>query len=442
MNETKKMRSIARNINRSWVAGLFAAFLLFDILAAGLTIGGWCYFQETKTGAEFSLKTPRHFETIDADQIPEEHQGYAQRSKRWILIPFQDTMIRAQYVYEDSSGKKQTVYAGKFLVFSWRCLALIILIQLLSLLSDMLTGSRKARRQLAPLYEMTQKAKELTDAAAFDESKFHDLEDAISQISPTGPDARLQTGDTELEGLEQAVNSLLGRMRQSYQQQARFVSDASHELRTPIAVIQGYANMLDRWGKEDEKILAESIDAIKSESDHMKKLVEQLLFLARGDSGRTKLTMEEFSLRETIKEVFDESVMIDSDHHYHLKESEDLKITGDAAMVKQAARILVDNAAKYTPAGADIVLQVKKNEKNHPCFVVQDEGIGIAAGDVSHVFERFFRADPARGRDSGGTGLGLSIAKWIVDRHGGYFQVLSREEIGTRITVCFPQNPH
>ena len=82
MNETKKMRSIARNINRSWVAGLFAAFLLFDILAAGLTIGGWCYFQETKTGAEFSLKTPRHFETIDADQIPEEHQGYAQRSKR------------------------------------------------------------------------------------------------------------------------------------------------------------------------------------------------------------------------------------------------------------------------------------------------------------------------------------------------------------------------
>lgn len=442
MNETKKMRSIARNINRSWVASLFAAFLLFDILAVGMTIGGWCYFQETSTGTEFSIKTSRHFETIDADQIPKEHQGYAEKSRRWLLIPFQDTMIRAQYVYENPRGEKQTVYAGKFLVFSWRCLSLVILIQVLSLLSDILTGSRKARRQLAPLYEMTQKTKALTDAAAFDESKFHDLEDAISQISPTGPDARLQTGNTELEGLEQAVNSLLDRMRQSYQQQARFVSDASHELRTPIAVIQGYANMLDRWGKEDEKILAESIDAIKSESDHMKKLVEQLLFLARGDSGRTKLSMEEFSLRETIKEVFDESVMIDSDHHYHLKESEDLSITGDPAMVKQAARILVDNAAKYTPSGADIILQVKRNEKNHPCFVVQDEGIGIAAGDVSHVFERFFRADPARGRDSGGTGLGLSIAKWIVDRHGGYFQVLSREEIGTRITVCFPQKNH
>lgn len=442
MNETKKMRSIARNINRSWVASLFAAFLLFDILAVGMTIGGWCYFQETSTGTEFSIKTSRHFETIDADQIPKEHQSYAEKSRRWLLIPFQDTMIRAQYVYENPRGEKQTVYAGKFLVFSWRCLSLVILIQVLSLLSDILTGSRKARRQLAPLYEMTQKTKALTDAAAFDESKFHDLEDAISQISPTGPDARLQTGNTELEGLEQAVNSLLDRMRQSYQQQARFVSDASHELRTPIAVIQGYANMLDRWGKEDEKILAESIDAIKSESDHMKKLVEQLLFLARGDSGRTKLSMEEFSLRETIKEVFDESVMIDSDHHYHLKESEDLSITGDPAMVKQAARILVDNAAKYTPSGADIILQVKRNEKNHPCFVVQDEGIGIAAGDVSHVFERFFRADPARGRDSGGTGLGLSIAKWIVDRHGGYFQVLSREEIGTRITVCFPQKNH
>ena len=438
MNETKKMKSISRNINRSWVAGLFAAFLLFDILAAGMAVTGWCYFQETARGQEFHIKTTRHFETIDKDRIPKEHQQFAKDSQRWKVVPFRDTLIRAQYVFKGADGRETAIYAGKFLIFFWRCLLLILVIQLITLLSDMLTGSRKARKQLAPLYEMTQLAKELTDAAVFDEEKFHHLEDAISRISPTGPDARLHTGDSELQGLEQAVNSLLDRMRQSYRQQARFVSDASHELRTPIAVIQGYANMLDRWGKEDETILEESISAIKSESDHMKKLVEQLLFLARGDSGRTKLTMEEFSLTDLIREVYDESIMIDQDHRYTFDGEEAIRLTGDCAMIKQAARILVDNAAKYTQAGAEIKLRVRQNEKGHSCFVVQDEGIGIPGKDLPHIFERFFRADPARNRDSGGTGLGLSIAKWIVEKHEGYFQLLSREELGTRITVCFP----
>ncbi len=438
MNQTKKMRSISRNMNRTWVAGLFSAFLFFDLLVAIMAVSGWCYFQETAKGQEFQLSTPRHFERITEDKIPKS-AGISDGSTGFLKNPpFRDTLARTQYVHQ-ADGKETSIYAGKFLLFTWRCILFLLLLQLLILLSEILTGSRKARKQLAPLYEISQMAKDLTDAASFDEERFHHLEDAISQISPTGPDARLQTGDAELEGLEQAVNSLLDRMRQSYQQQARFVSDASHELRTPIAVIQGYANMLDRWGKEDEKILEESIAAIKSESDHMKKLVEQLLFLARGDSGRTKLSMEPFSLTEIIKEVFDESVMIDQEHHYQLKGADDIKMTGDSSMIKQAARILVDNAAKYTPKGYDIVLQVKKNEKGHNCFVVQDEGIGISEEDMPHMFERFFRADPARGRENGGTGLGLSIAKWIVDKHGGYFQVLSRQELGTRITVCFPQ---
>ncbi len=315
---------------------------------------------------------------------------------------------------------------------------LAALLQLLALLVEILIGSRKTRKHLAPLYEISQMARDLTSATAFDEEKFHNLEDAISRISPTGGNSQLHTGDAELAGLEQAVNNLLERMRQSYQQQARFVSDASHELRTPISVIQGYANMLDRWGKDDENILEESIAAIKSESEHMKKLVEQLLFLARGDSGRTKLVMKEFSLTEMMQEVFDESVMIDAAHCYQLKGDEDVRIIGASSMIKQAARILVDNAAKYTPEGSEIVLRTARNEKGNGCFVVQDEGIGISQEDVPHMFERFFRSDPARNRENGGTGLGLSIAKWIIDRHGGSFQVLSWEEIGTRITVYFP----
>ena len=100
--------------------------------------------------------------------------------------------------------------------------------------------------------------------------------------------------------------------------------------------------------------------------------------------------------------------------------------------------LLLDNAVKYTPEGSSIILKTMLTN-NTPSFIVQDEGIGIRGNDIPHVFERFFRSDPARRKDNGGTGLGLSIAKWIIDKHGGYFSILSREDIGTRITVSLPQ---
>ena len=274
----------------------------------------------------------------------------------------------------------------------------------------------------------------------FDEEKFHSLEDAISKISPTSSEERIHIGDSEFKGLEDAINKLLDRMRDSYRQQARFVSDASHELRTPISVIQGYANMLDRWGKSDESVLDESIEAIKSEAENMKNLVEQLLFLARGINGKTQLTITEFSLSDMIKNVVEESKMIDDKHIYSYIKLEDVNIYGDSGLLKQTARILVENAAKYTEEGEDIILKIGRNNKGEAYFSVQDNGIGMDAEDVPHIFERFFRADTARVRKNGGTGLGLSIAKWIIDNHNGYFSVLSRKEVGTRITVYLPQN--
>uniref|UniRef100_UPI00242020BD sensor histidine kinase n=1 Tax=Clostridium tertium TaxID=1559 RepID=UPI00242020BD len=270
---------------------------------------------------------------------------------------------------------------------------------------------------------------------AFDEQKFHSLEDAISKISPVESDERIHIGDNELQGLEEAINNLLDRMRESYRQQVRFVSDASHELRTPISVIQGYANMLDRWGKDDVEVLEESIAAIKSESENMKNLVEQLLFLARGINGKTQLKIVEFSLNDMMKEVLEESKMIDRYHTYTYIDSENINVYGDISLLKQTARILIENAAKYTDKREEIILKCGKNDNNEPYFSVQDNGIGMDENDVVHIFERFFRADTARVRKNGGTGLGLSIAKWIIDSHNGYFSVLSRKEIGTRITV-------
>lgn len=170
----------------------------------------------------------------------------------------------------------------------------------------------------------------------------------------------------------------------------------------------------------------------------MNKLVEQLLFLARGDNGRQPVNMTVFSLSDMIREVHTEAEMIDPDHEYILDIKENININADVSMMKQTARILCDNAKKYTPKGNTITLRVLHNEEGECCFEVQDTGIGIDEKDIPRIFDRFYRSDPARSRETGGTGLGLSIAKWIVERHSGHFEVISFKDIGTRITVCLP----
>ena len=185
-------------------------------------------------------------------------------------------------------------------------------------------------RLLSPLHQMSQTAQELSNAR-FDEQKYHELENAIAAISPSTPDAKLSTGDSDLLGLENAVNSLLKRMHESYRQQNRFVSDASHELRTPISVIRGYAEMLDRWGKDDPKVLSESVTAIRTEADNMQQLVEQLLFLARGDAGRNQPRLKALDLSKLMREVYEEYVMIDKAHAWRIQADESIPAVGDPA---------------------------------------------------------------------------------------------------------------
>ena len=355
------------------------------------------------------------------------------------------------YIISMSHKASRVVDATAYFYVAVAGMILISIANALITLFSRAFSKMQISKQLAPLSNLAQTAIKLSAESdsstpkgysagtdSYDEKQIHNLESAIDSIMPDSPDAALHTGDKDLQSLEDAINSLIKRTRDSYSQQIRFVSDASHELRTPIAVVKGYTDMLDRWGKKDEKILDESIAAIKTETEHMNRLVEQLLFLARGDSGRTKLSFEKFSLSDMLREVYEESVMIDSGHKWVISAVDEVTAQGDAAMLKQATRILVDNAAKYTPEGNLITLKATTDSNGAPTIVVQDNGIGIAGQDMSHIFDRFYRSDPARGRQQGGTGLGLSIAKWIVDRHNGYFEVVSREEIGTRISIHLP----
>ncbi len=407
-SKNKNVTSIAIKLNSIFVRDIFFKFLLIDICIIIGFIGAWCIEGELNFYGEFVKNAQRSFN----------------------FYPIETATYKVIF----DNGSVMIKEASNFLNLLIRVIAAIGIIELIMLLSEMIFGTSKNRRVLKPLNEIAETASRLSDIA-FDEQKFHSLEDAISKISPVESDERIHIGDNELQGLEEAINNLLDRMRESYRQQARFVSDASHELRTPISVIQGYANMLDRWGKDDEEVLEESIAAIKSESENMKNLVEQLLFLARGINGKTQLKIVEFSLNDMMKEVLEESKMIDRYHTYTYIDSENINVYGDISLLKQIARILIENAAKYTDKREEIILKCGKNDNNEPYFSVQDNGIGMDENDVVHIFERFFRADTARVRKNGGTGLGLSIAKWIIDSHNGYFSVLSRKEIGTRITV-------
>ena len=411
INKSKNVTSIAIKLNSIFVRKLFSKFLWIDIFLILFLIGYWCIDLEINFYGEFLLNAKRTF----------------------VFFPIESST----YTVVFDNGKTMIKDASSYLYIIQRVAQSIAIIEGIFLLKEIIFGTMKIRRTLKPLDQIAETASRLSNMT-FDEEKFQNLEEAISKISPVISDERIYTGDSELHGLEEAINNLLERMRDSYKQQARFVSDASHELRTPISVIQGYANMLDRWGKNDESVLNESIEAIKSESENMKNLVEQLLFLARGINGKTQINPKEFLLNDMMNEVLEESKMIDEKHIYKYYSSEEIIVQGDIGLLKQAARILIENAAKYTEENEVIMLKTGINEKGEPYFSIQDNGIGMDEKDIPHIFERFFRADTARVRKNGGTGLGLSIAKWIVDGHKGYFSVLSRKGIGTRITIFLP----
>ena len=432
MNVNRRFNSIARRISRSWQWKRLWQIFWLNLLALAAVLAAYLYAQETAVTGAFAGWHMARALTLDGGL-----SGMA--ALRSLVYTF--TYEGVDHVVALEGFVDLTCrFGGPLIAFEGGCWVL-----------SFLGGSRRARKLLKPLDRMAQAAQRLTDESSarrsaerdqaqrlygggVDEAKFHDLENAIGQIDIDG---RLSTGDKDLQGLESAINDLLDRMQAAYRQQAQFVSDASHELRTPIAVIQGYVKMLDRWGKDDEKVLEESIAAIKTETEHMKTLVEQLLFLARGDSGRQQLNPEPMDLAALMDEVLDEYRMIDPTHEWRRGGMSPAPATADPALIKQAARVLVDNAMRYTPEGGSIRLSAGTAD-GHSFLEVQDGGIGIDEKDVPHMFDRFFRADPARARQSGGTGLGLSIARWIVERHGGHFEVLSRPGIGTRIRVVLP----
>ena len=260
----------------------------------------------------------------------------------------------------------------------------------------------------------------------------------VKEISEENISARLDPVETqdELKELAEQINSMLDSLQQAFERQENFVSDASHELKTPLAVIAGYANLLRRWGKDDPKVLDEAVNAISRESENMKRIVEQLLWLAK--IGDFTLNCTTFNLYETVSDVVEGYKLLNSGHQIDLSGELSVTLNTDKNLLTEAVRTLVDNAIKYTPAENGVIKLFIECVDGGVEIAVQDNGMGISEADRAQIFDRFFRCDKVRGRESGSSGLGLTICKQIVEMMGGTISVDSEIGKGSTFTIALP----
>lgn len=243
--------------------------------------------------------------------------------------------------------------------------------------------------------------------------------------------------DDEIRTLAVTFNDMISRLEISFNKQKQFISDASHELRTPISVIQGYANLMDRWGKSEPEILQESIDSIKDETQHMSELIKKLLFLANDEQNKKSIQKEALNLNEITEEVIKEFKLLEDNSEIYFERSQEVYICGDFDLIKQLICIFIENAIKYSSDKRKIYVYVYKDIKNS--FIsIKDNGIGIKDEDIPYIFDRFFRGDKSRSKEIPGNGLGLSIAQWIVKQHSGNIEVKSKGGEGTEFIVKLP----
>ena len=275
------------------------------------------------------------------------------------------------------------------------------------------------RRALKPVDNLSQKAAAITQ---------HSLSERLPVV---------RSGD-ELERLSVSLNLMISRLEDTINSSKQFVADASHELRTPLAVLRGELENL----AQDAQLRAQTRETLGSsleEVDRLAEIVEGLLALSRLDTGEARAEWVRFDLAALVATTADQMSLLAEDKHITVvcDSSERVMIEGDQARLKQVVVNLLDNAIKYTPNGGHIKLKIAQEEGN-AVLDVADDGIGIPADALPHVFKRFFRVDGSRSRDQGGAGLGLSIVKSICDAHGARVEVSSTSGQGSRFRIRQP----
>jgi len=295
----------------------------------------------------------------------------------------------------------------------------LVLGALASMLVAGLAGWISTKQALAPLGNVTQVAQQITRA-----------DDLSRRIPYHGPD------EDEVGQLINAFNLTLSRLENLFNTQRRFLADVGHELRTPLTVIRGNVDLMRRMNDMD----IESMESISNEVERLSRLVGDLLLLAQAESGKLPLHRQVVELDTILLQVMQQMRVLARDRlSLRLGDIDQVITCVDQDRIKQVLVNLIGNAINYTPAGGEVVVGLGK-DAGSARITVSDNGPGIPAEDLPHIFERFYRGEKARTRqkDGKGYGLGLSIAYWIVRNHGGRIDVDSRNGVGTTFCVWLP----
>ncbi len=334
---------------------------------------------------------------------------------------------RFRFLFEKLTvnGKEYTVETGLPADDAFETLRLfrayLLMFAPVLLLLASVVGYWMSRRALSPVDALVRTARDVSGA---------NLSSRLEKLS---------TGD-ELQRLADTLNEMLDRIETAFARVTQFTADASHELRTPVSLIRTEAELALRRARTEEEY-QESLRHILLESERTTALIEQLLALARADSGREALCLQPVDLSALLHEVANSWKQVAAIRNLEFSASIDEQeafVTGDESLLHRLAGILLDNAFKYTPSPGRVSLTLN-NRDQVAVITVRDSGIGIPKDDQGRVFERFYRVDKSRTRAQGGNGLGLSIAQWIVAQHHGSISVESNPGDGTTFRVELPK---
>jgi signal transduction histidine kinase len=298
---------------------------------------------------------------------------------------------------------------------------------ILATLATILAIAMRIRRSLQPLQEMSRMA------------------GAISAADLNNAQLQLNNAPTEVKELAQTFNLMLSRLGDAWEQQRQFIGNISHELRTPLTVVSGYLQSLLRRSNNLNDYQREALETAGAEADRTIKLLQDLLDLARADSGYTRYHLAPILLNDLVSEVADLTGEFGDSASLRLRErsiqieaKNNVEAMVDRDRLKQVLINLLDNAIKYSEAAQPIELIVEQIDRQ-AIIRVRDRGIGIPLQDLSRIFERFYRVDENRARTTGGYGLGLAISKTLVEGMGGKIMVRSTVGEGSEFSIVLPK---
>lgn len=379
-----------RILNKKIKLPYFLNYNVYDLENGSVVLSNFFYNQPSSTQSQ-TLHTPCF------PQLPETNG----KTKRYHVKNFFDIkdlnlLYRSEkygHYLIQCSINIDLDFSENMLAFIPRTLA-YVLVPLLIL--SFLTAFVIARRTLKPVNKIAERAK---------------------YISSTSLDSRLPVSKRmdEFDRFASVYNELFERLEKDFEKERSFMGNVSHELKTPVSVISGQANLLKRWGKDDPQQLDESINVIVKESKRMEEIVKNLFFLAQLDAGRTKIEKKIFTLLPLLRRLEEDTGDLSKDAKFDFsKVDENFEIETNESLFYQVLSILTSNSLKF--GGEKVLISVEakyENGKKVICF--RDNGPGISEKILPHIFERFYRGDEAHNRSKGGSGLGLSIAKEICD---------------------------